>query len=125
MLTQPYVASIASDGETALMYFDGAYSHAIRKGALLEGAAEQACDVRRAQAIAARTARADELAVGAIALAALEGPAPLYARVDLVRDEAGRPRVLELELAEPSLYFDYGSGSAERFAARVLARLAA
>ncbi|WP_285689626.1 hypothetical protein [Actinoplanes sp. NBRC 103695] len=29
---------------------------------------------------------------------------PLYARVDLVRDDAGRSCVLELELVEPSLF---------------------
>lgn len=29
---------------------------------------------------------------------------PLYARVDLVRDDDGRPCVLELELVEPSLF---------------------
>jgi hypothetical protein len=29
---------------------------------------------------------------------------PLYARVDLVRDDRGRSCVLELELVEPSLF---------------------
>ena len=43
--------------------------------------------------------------------------APLYARVDLIRDDAGRPCLLELELCEPSLFFAHAPGSAERFAA--------
>jgi hypothetical protein len=41
---------------------------------------------------------------------------PLYARVDLIRDAGGAPRLLELELAEPSLYFNHSPGSAQRFA---------
>jgi O-ureido-D-serine cyclo-ligase len=44
----------------------------------------------------------------------------LYARVDLIRDGSGAPRLLELELAEPSLFFDHSAGSAGRFAAAVM-----
>jgi len=35
VLVQPYLADIDQHGETALMYFGGAFSHAIRKGAML------------------------------------------------------------------------------------------
>jgi O-ureido-D-serine cyclo-ligase len=38
VLMQPYFASVDRAGETALLYFDGAYSHAIRKGPLLRPA---------------------------------------------------------------------------------------
>ena len=38
----------------------------------------------------------------------------LYARVDLIRAADGGPRLLELELTEPSLFFPYGPGSAAR-----------
>ncbi|MEP6908613.1 MAG: hypothetical protein ABI858_11640 [Pseudoxanthomonas sp.] len=44
-----------------------------------------------------------------------------YARIDLIRDESGAPRLLEMELTEPSLFFTQAPGSADRFAA-VLAR---
>jgi len=40
--------------------------------------------------------------------------------VDLIRDADAAPRVLELELTEPSLFFAHAVGSAERFAALVL-----
>jgi O-ureido-D-serine cyclo-ligase len=40
--------------------------------------------------------------------------------VDLIRDEKGEPVVLELELIEPSLFFPFAGGSADRFAAAVL-----
>ncbi len=48
---------------------------------------------------------------------------PLYARVDLIRDQKGEPVVLELELIEPSLFFPFAGGSAERFAAAVVRRM--
>ena len=43
-------------------------------------------------------------------------PRPLYARVDLVRDEHGEPCVIEVELIEPSLEL-LGDEAADRFAA--------
>lgn len=44
--------------------------------------------------------------------------APLaYARVDLLPGPDGHPCLLELELTEPSLFFDQAPGSAARFAA--------
>jgi O-ureido-D-serine cyclo-ligase len=39
-----------------------------------------------------------------------------YARIDLIRAPDGSPRLLELELSEPSLFFNYCEGSARRFA---------
>jgi O-ureido-D-serine cyclo-ligase len=48
----------------------------------------------------------------------------LYARVDLIHDPSGRPRVLELEVTEPSLFFAHGPGSAARFADAALRRCA-
>jgi hypothetical protein len=48
---------------------------------------------------------------------------PLYARVDVVRGSAGVPVLMELELAEPSLYLHTGTDAATRFASAVLARL--
>jgi len=46
----------------------------------------------------------------------------LYARVDLIHDDDGTPRVLELELTEPSLFFAHASGSANRFAQAIIDR---
>ena len=56
-------------------------------------------------------------------LAGLPFKAPLYARIDLIRDAERAPRLLELELAEPSLFFAHAPGSAERFAAAVSAAI--
>ncbi len=46
--------------------------------------------------------------------AVLEEP-PLYARIDLVRDATGNTLLMELELIEPSLYFDQCPEAATRF----------
>jgi hypothetical protein len=62
----------------------------------------------------------DELRVAERVLAALPFVTPLYARIDLIRDPAGAPTLLEVELTEPSLFFAYAPGAAERFAAAVL-----
>jgi O-ureido-D-serine cyclo-ligase len=66
----------------------------------------------------------DELQLAGRVLAALPFGAPLYARIDLIRDAEGAPCVLEVELTEPSLFFAYASTSADRFAAAILKALA-
>ena len=43
----------------------------------------------------------------------------LYARVDLLPDEAGDPVVIELELTEPSLWLSSSPGAADRLAAAI------
>ena len=52
------------------------------------------------------------------------GGPPLYVRVDMIRDEEGRPVVLEIEAVEPSLYLGEAPGSAERLADAIVARAA-
>lgn len=47
----------------------------------------------------------------------------LYARVDLVPDASGRPRLLELELAETSLFHHTAPASADVFARAIANRL--
>lgn len=124
VLIQPYLARVDAAGETALMYFAGRYSHAIRKGPLLPANAEATAALFAPEAITAREPGADERALGDQILAALPfATPPLYARVDLLRDDAGAPVLLELELAEPSLFFATAPGSAETFVSALLAYL--
>ena len=49
-------------------------------------------------------------------------PLPLYARVDLVRNGTGFA-LMELELIEPSLYFNMDPVSPRRFAAAFARRM--
>lgn len=127
VMLQPYLDAVDTRGETALLYFDGAFSHAIRKSALLQPGRDGADHADLPESIAPRTPDADELAAGEAVLAALRastGAAPAYARVDLIRDDAGRPVLLELELAEPSLFFAQAPEAADRFVAVLAARAA-
>jgi glutathione synthase/RimK-type ligase-like ATP-grasp enzyme len=115
-LVQPYLASVEAYGERALVWIDGALSHAVRKQPRFVGDDERVdgpypiADDERAVADAALAPIADRL---------------LYARVDLARDAAGRPMVMELELVEPSLFFARQPGSAARYVAGLRRRLGA
>jgi glutathione synthase/RimK-type ligase-like ATP-grasp enzyme len=120
VVLQPYLDRIDADGETALIYFDGSFSHAIRKAALLRRGASPTRALFAPEQITARVPCADELRTAERALGAIPFGMPLYARVDLIRDAEAAPCVLELELTEPSLFFAHAAGAAERFAALVL-----
>ena len=123
VLLQPYLARVDAYGETALMFFEGRFSHAIRKGPLLRRGEGPTRALFAAEHITPRDASADEIAVAERTLAAIPFAKPLlYARVDLIHDDAGAPCVLELELSEPSLFFTQAPGSAERFAQAIAAR---
>lgn len=124
VLLQPYLSSVDSEGETALIYFEGQFSHAIRKGALLHRGEGPTRALFAPEKITAREPGQDELALAGAVLAALADSPLAYARVDLIRGNDGRPCLLELELTEPSLFFHYSAGSAERFATALLAHLA-
>ena len=125
-LLQPYLDRVDSLGETALVFIDGRYSHAIRKGPLLRRGEGPTRALFAAEHITPREPDAAERELAERTLAAVPFAAPLlYARVDLLRTTDGAPCLLELELAEPSLFFAHAAGSAARFAAAVLARAAA
>lgn len=152
VLLQPYLARVDEHGETALIFFNGEFSHAIRKGPLLRRGEGPTADLFAAEQISARVPADAERQLAQRTLAALPfgkstaaGRPPtslargageggtvraadggaralmplLYARVDLIHDADGAPRVLELELCEPSLFFDHAPGSAQRFAASI------
>ncbi|AVP98982.1 hypothetical protein C7S18_18175 [Ahniella affigens] len=123
VLMQPYLDRVDAAGETALLYFGGAFSHAIRKGPLLKAHAGPTELLFAIEDIQPREATAAERAVGAQVLdamakvPALQGLLPLpYARVDLLLDELGQPCLLELELTEPSTFLEHDPAAARRFA---------
>lgn len=124
-LLQPYLTRVDVAGETAMVHIDGVFSHAIRKGPLLQRGAPGVPGLFAPETISVRQPDADELAVAAAACRQLARLAPLYLRIDLVRGEDGAPVVLELEMTEPSLFFSYGPGSADRLASALLRRIRA
>jgi glutathione synthase/RimK-type ligase-like ATP-grasp enzyme len=130
VLLQPYLDRVDESGETALVFFGGQFSHAIRKGPLLRRGEGPTRALFATEHIMPRIPDDDELRLANQTLAAMpvdaaaaEGRSPLlYARVDLIRAADGSPRVLELELTEPSLFFDHAPGAAARFARTVAER---
>jgi glutathione synthase/RimK-type ligase-like ATP-grasp enzyme len=125
MLLQPYVASVDGAGEIGLVYFDGVYSHSIRKGPLLRLHHSATQRLWAPEDISVGTPEAQERALAEATLDSLRWPreALLYARVDIVRGDDGRSLLLELELAEPSLFLGFGDGAPERLAAGLARRL--
>lgn len=100
-MAQPYVASIATEGESSLFYFSGEYSHAARK---VPKAGDFRVQEEHGGNITGFDASPELRAAAEKTLAALDAP-PLQARVDLVRLDDGALALMELELIEPSLYF--------------------
>lgn len=115
-MLQPFMASVDERGETALLFYKGQFSHAIRKGPMLRAGEEQEPGLFVKEDIAPRTPSADELHAAGRVLAAIPTGVPLYARVDLLTNDRGEAVLLELELSEPSMFFAHAPGSAALFA---------
>ena len=116
MIIQPLIEEIARTGEFSLMLFEGEYSHCVVKrpksgdfrvqphlgGVTLPSKAPPGAERLARQALAAAPARAT------------------YARVDIVPDDEGTLRIMELELIEPALYIDHAPNSGAAFTSSIL-----
>jgi glutathione synthase/RimK-type ligase-like ATP-grasp enzyme len=116
MIIQPLIEEIAKTGEFSLMLFDGEFSHAVVKrpksgdfrvqphlgGVTLPSKAPPGAEKLARDALAAAPAKA------------------AYARVDMIPDDDGVLRIMELELIEPALYLDYAPDGGAAFTRAVL-----
>lgn len=116
MIVQPLIEEIARTGEFSLMLFDGDYSHTVVKrpasgdfrvqphlgGITLPSKAPPGGEALARQALAAAPAKAT------------------YARVDMVPDDDGVLRVMELELIEPALFLDHAPDGGAAFTRSIL-----
>lgn len=118
VLFQMYMDSVNEPGERSLIFIGGELTHAVRKSAFQAMATAGNAGERQA------TASSDEVAVARQALSCLP-QSPLYARVDLVRDQSGQPVIMELELVEPSLFLSFAPAAAGKFASTFLDQVAA
>lgn len=114
VMIQPYLADVERHGETGLVYLGGTFSHAFRKGAILEAPVEFEGDLMAVETSRRHTATTAELEVGDLVMDAL--PDTAYARIDLLPTAAG-PVLLEVELTEPSLFLQHDTSAAARAAA--------
>lgn len=98
-MLQELIPEVAATGEMSLVYFEGAFSHAVLKRAKPDEFRVQK-DFGGSVAVVEPSAAIRAFADRVIAMT----PECLYARVDLV-DTARGPLLMELELIEPELYF--------------------
>lgn len=125
-LVQPYQPFVDAEGEIALVYFAGEYSHAFSKAAMLTGSELDGSGLYVSERLgvtepdpAARDT-AEKTLDAAARILAIEPVELLYARVDVVRRPDGSFAVLELELTEPSLGLAHADRAApERFAVAI------
>ncbi|KFN41960.1 ATP-grasp domain-containing protein [Arenimonas metalli] len=122
VMVQPYLRAVDEQGETALLFFGGQFSHAIRKAPLLKRGKDATRALFNDEHLQPRTPSEAEHAVARQVLAALPFGPLVYARVDLLPSETG-PQLLELELTEPSVFLPYGEGAAARYAAVLAEKL--
>lgn len=121
-LVQPHLGSVATEGEWPMVFFDGVFSHCANKHVDLPRArtlgglfAPESTRAHRAKAAQIDVARA------AVEVVRSRLGTPTYARIDLVRNDAGQFCVMEVELVEPSLFLREGGPAATE---RLVAALA-
>jgi glutathione synthase/RimK-type ligase-like ATP-grasp enzyme len=119
LLIQPFLPEILKDGELSLLFFDGVFSHAVRKRAkdgdyrvqFQFGGTAETVDVRKEWIEGAHTC-----------IAAAPG-LPVYARVDGVI-QGDRFLLMELEVFEPLMFLARHPLAPGRFARAIQGRLA-
>jgi glutathione synthase/RimK-type ligase-like ATP-grasp enzyme len=117
MMIQPFLPSVAEEGEYSCLLFGGAFSHSIVKR-------PKAGDYRvqphlgGTEVPCVAPPGAIDLAKAALAIAPTEAA---YARVDMVRDRSGELAIIELELIEPSLWLEHAPDGGASFISAVRA----
>ncbi|HET6348029.1 MAG TPA: hypothetical protein VFH88_03000 [Candidatus Krumholzibacteria bacterium] len=118
LMIQPFLPEIMSDGELSLLFFDGEFSHAVRKRPKAgdyrvqfnHGGSTEDAEVSNAWI---ESARACALAAPAL---------PVYARVDGVIHD-GQFLLMELEVFEPLMFLARHPEAPARFARAIQRRL--
>lgn len=109
-MIQPFIPSVVAQGEYSLFYFNNQYSHTIKKVPKSGDFRVQEEHGGQLYSVEPTQTQKD---IAENVLRALPSEA-LYARIDLV-DNKGRWQLMEVELIEPSLYFNMDETSPRRF----------
>ena len=119
MMLQEFQHHIYEKGELAFMIFNGKFSHAVLKKA-------QKGDFRVQDdfggSVHHYTPSEEEISF-AEKVVSITDPLPIYARVDIIRDNNNKPAVSELELIEPELWFRYYPPAADLLADAIISKL--
>ncbi len=112
MMLQPFLSSVMTDGEKTLVVIGGRYTHAVIKKA-------KKGDFRVQDDFGGTVHRYsptnEEIAFAEHAVSVCD-PLPAYARVDILRNDEGKPVVSELEMIEPELWFRFHPAAADSLA---------
>ena len=114
-MVQPFMLSVISEGEFSVFFFGENYSHTVLKRpkeADFRVQEEHGGIIRAIEPTPALLETARQV------LQHIR-PQPLYARIDLVKNEKNQFALMEVELIEPSLYFSYCPSSPGLFARTV------
>lgn len=114
-LVQRYESSVEEGGERALVWIDGEFTHAVAKAPRFDTDDESVSE--------ALPLEGPDRALAERLIAPLAGRL-LYARVDVMDDERGLPRLSELELIEPSLFLLQNPAALDRLVSGLRRRLA-
>ena len=113
MMIQPFMTSVETYGEHSIVWIEGEVTHAVHKTARFDGGDERVNALERI----------DDADLGLAERVMMLAPRDLlYARIDVIHDEDGAPRLSELELIEPSLFFPYSGRALERMVAGIRRR---
>jgi len=111
-LIQPFMKNIIKEGEFSVFFFGDTYSHTILK-------TPKSNDFRVQEEHGGKLTKVipeAKLLTSARNLLHKITPMPLYSRMDYVRTDENSFALMELELIEPSLYFNMDPESPKRFA---------
>lgn len=117
VIMQEFLVQVQSYGERSLIFIDGQYTHAVRRP-------EPFMDDGIEHVSSPVVATWEEKAFARQVLQILPEE-PLYARVDIAPGNAGSIVLMELELIEPSLFFEFSPGAVQCMADAIEQRLRA
>ncbi|MDY7232190.1 ATP-grasp domain-containing protein [Hyalangium rubrum] len=116
VMVQPYLTAFETEGERAYLFFDGAFSHSVRRPPGLADSPRAFAKPHLLEPLP------EELQLCEQVLSSVGQPL-LYARVDVATDNEGRTRLQELEATEPSLFLSLDPAAATRLAEAIRRKL--
>jgi glutathione synthase/RimK-type ligase-like ATP-grasp enzyme len=116
VMVQPYLVAFETEGERSYIFFDGVFSHSVRRPPTLQSAERSFAESHIIDPIH------HELRLAQQVLATIDDT-PMYARVDVATNNDGIVRLQELELVEPCLFTSLSPDAQTRYAQAIAARL--
>lgn len=118
VLIQRFIPEIETEGEISLIFFEGEFSHSVRKRPTK---GEYRVQDHHGGSIEIYTPTKQDLDIAIAAIQAVKPSVP-YARVDMVPTTL-MPFIMELELIEPDLFFRFSEVALNRFARQIMTSL--